>query len=230
MHGFEMLSRHKREFIALCCVDHLFPVKFAYLVDRVFQNFVQDLGDFHSKSDPIKRAKKSLKGQQVREIEAAMTGFKTGSLSHLFLPQTLQGGTPAKDAHPSTDGGAKCAGGGRGTKAESQGEEGAKEKTPPEEWWSTNPSPVAAWKTPEGKSFSEIFDHKKDSLKVNTESWPRFKPHNPHRRGRGKTFLCLQHQTKGKHMHTCKAAHVIPEKTPAAERKIMDDKFKKIYN
>jgi hypothetical protein len=230
VYGFEMLSRYKREFIALYRMDHLFPVKFAYLLDRVFQNFVQDLGDFHSKSDPIKKARKSLKGQQVREINAAMIGFKTGSLSHLFLPRTLQGGTPVKDTHPSTDGGAKGTGGGRKTKTELQAEEGAKEKTPPEEWWSTNPSPVAAWKTPEGKSFSEIFDHQKDSLKANTESWPKFKSHNPHRRGRGKTFLCLRYQTEGKCPHTCKAAHVIPEKIPAAERKIMDDRFKKIYN
>lgn len=80
--------------------------------------------------------------------------FKTGSLSHVSLSQTLQG-TPAKDAHPSTDGGAKGAGGGKKTGAESKGEEGAKGKTPPEDWMSTNPSPVAAWKIPDGKDFLE---------------------------------------------------------------------------
>jgi hypothetical protein len=197
VYGFEMLSKHKREFLALFHMDPLFPLKLPCLLDRAFQNFVQDLGDFHSKSNPIKRAKRSLKGQQVREINPAMRGFKTGSLSHLFLPRTLQeGGTPTKDAHPSTDGGAKGAGGGRKTRTEFQGEEGAKGKPPPEEWWSTNPSPLAAWKIPEGKDFLEFFDCKKDSLKPNTNSWPKLASHLPRLNGR-KAFLCLRHQTEG---------------------------------
>jgi hypothetical protein len=29
-------------------MDHLFPVKFAYLMDRVFQNFVDEMGDFYT--------------------------------------------------------------------------------------------------------------------------------------------------------------------------------------
>ena len=227
VYGFDMLSRHKREFLALLRMDPLFPVKFAYLLDRAFQNFVQDLGDFHSRSDPIRRAKRSLKGQQVREINAAMMGFKTGSLSHLFLPRTLQG-TPAKDAHPSTDGGAKGAGGGRKSRAESKAEEGAKGKTPPEEWMSTNPSPVAAWKIPEGKGFLDFFDYKKDELKPNTESWPKFPSHSPRQNGR-MTFLCLRYQTEGKCQHGCRKAHVIPENISATGRRTMDDRFKEIY-
>jgi hypothetical protein len=47
-HGFEMLSKYKREFLGLCHMDSLFPLKFAYLLDRAFQN-----GDFHSKENPI---------------------------------------------------------------------------------------------------------------------------------------------------------------------------------
>jgi hypothetical protein len=66
-------------------MDSLFPVKFAYLLDRAFQNFVQNLGNFHNHGDPIARAKKRLRGQQVRDIDAAMSGFKTGALSQLFL-------------------------------------------------------------------------------------------------------------------------------------------------
>jgi hypothetical protein len=214
-------SSGRRAYYRQGYMDPLFPVKFACLLGRAFQNFVQDLGDFHSKSDPIKRAKRSLKGQQVREIMR----FKTGSLSHVSLSQTLQG-TPAKDAHPSTDGGAKGAGGGKKTGAESKGEEGAKGKTPPEDWMSTNPSPVAAWKIPGGKDFLE-FLLQKDSLKPNTDSWLKFTSHTPRQNGR-KTFLCLRHQTEGKCQHTCPKAHVIPEKIPAAERKIMNDTFKDI--
>jgi hypothetical protein len=51
-HGLDMLSQNKQEFIGLVHMDSLFPVKFAYLLDRAFQNFVQNLGDFHNSRDP----------------------------------------------------------------------------------------------------------------------------------------------------------------------------------
>ena len=85
-HGLNMLSEHKREFLGLTSMDRLFPVKFAYPLDRAFQNFVLGLGDFHDRDDPILRAKRVHKGQKVRDIDAAMSGFKTGSLSQLFFP------------------------------------------------------------------------------------------------------------------------------------------------
>ena len=85
-HGFEMLSKHKREFFGLTQMDPLFPVKFACLLDRAFQNFIADLRDFHNEEDPILRAKRAHKRQQVQDTEAAMSGFKTGSSLQLFLP------------------------------------------------------------------------------------------------------------------------------------------------
>jgi hypothetical protein len=149
-HGFNMLQRCKREFLGLCEMDLLFPVKFACLLDRAFQNFVQDLGDFHNRSDPIRKAKKTLHGQQVRDTEAATSGFKTGSLLQLFLPRILRVDTSGKGAQPPTDG----AGGtvDKKPKGSTKGETAAKAKQPPEEWWSKNPSPVAA-----GKTYSDIF-------------------------------------------------------------------------
>jgi hypothetical protein len=49
-------------------MDPLFPVKFDYLLDRAFQNFVLDLGDFHNSENPILRARRALKRQQVQDI------------------------------------------------------------------------------------------------------------------------------------------------------------------
>ena len=56
-HGLRMMGKYKREFVSLTQADPLFPVKFAYLLDRAFQNFVQDLGDFHNREDPISKAR-----------------------------------------------------------------------------------------------------------------------------------------------------------------------------
>jgi hypothetical protein len=53
-HGFEMLGRCKKESLGLTGMDPLFPVKFAYLLDRAFQNFVLHLRDHHNSEDPRK--------------------------------------------------------------------------------------------------------------------------------------------------------------------------------
>jgi hypothetical protein len=45
-HGLKMLQDRKRIFHRLFSMDRLFPVKFAYLLDRVFQNFVDEIGNF----------------------------------------------------------------------------------------------------------------------------------------------------------------------------------------
>jgi hypothetical protein len=150
-HGFEMLGRHKKEFLGLTRMDPLFPVKFAYLLDRAFQNFVHDLGDFHNSENPILRARRALKGQQVQDVEAAMSEFKTGSLATLFLLRTLQTKPPSKGNHPSKDGGSSGAGGSK-QKGRSITEGADKKKFEPEDWWSKNPSPVAEWKIPAGKN------------------------------------------------------------------------------
>jgi hypothetical protein len=224
-HGLNLLSQFKREFIGLVDMDALFPVKFAYLLDRAFQNFVQNLGDYHNSRDPIARAKKRLRGQQVRDIDAAMSGFKTGALSQLFLPRTLKGETPAK-AHPSKDGGA--AGSGTKEKETPRGDDTSKGKQTAEAWWSKNPSPVAAWKIPEGKNFKDFFDWNVDALKPNTDNWPKFKGHHPRQQGRP-THLCLKYQVVGRCSNTCKKAHIVPENIPTDDRKLMDEKFTKIY-
>jgi hypothetical protein len=200
-------------------------VKFAYLLDRAFQNFVQNLGDYHNSRDPIARAKKRLRGQQVRDIDAAMSGFKTGALSQLFLPRTLKGETPAK-AHPSKDGGA--AGSGTKEKETPRGDDTSKGKQTAEAWWSKNPSPVAAWKIPEGKNFKDFFDWNVDALKPNSDNWPKFKAHHPRQQGRP-AHLCLKYQVVGRCSSSCKKAHIVPENITTDDRKLMDEKFTTIY-
>ena len=195
-HGLNMLSRHKREFLGLTQMDPLFPVKFAYLLDRAFQNFVLDLGDFHNKDDPILRARRHHKGQQVRDIEAAMSGFKTGSLSQLFPPRTLQTESQSKGDHPSKGGGSSGAGGTL-QKGALKSREAEKEKAVPEDWWTTNPNPIKKWMLPDGKAFNDFFDFTKEELKANTMGWPRVKSHDPKKKGR-KNYLCLKYQCVGR--------------------------------
>jgi hypothetical protein len=53
-HGLKMLQDRKWIFHHLLSMDRPFPVKFAYLLDRVFQNFVDKLGNFYNDEWPIR--------------------------------------------------------------------------------------------------------------------------------------------------------------------------------
>jgi hypothetical protein len=147
-------------------------------------------------------------GQQVRDIEAAMSGFKTGSLSQLFLPRMLRAETPGRGAHPSKDGGASGTDGAK-QKVSSKDEGGTKEKLESPDWWSKNPNPVTEWRIPDGKAYADFFDFKSETLKSNTLGWPRIKSHHPRMKG-GKTFLCLKYQCIGSCVAKCGNSHVDP--------------------
>jgi hypothetical protein len=94
-------------------------------------------------------------------------------------------------------------------------------------WWTTNPSPLAAWKLPEGMSFNNFFDYKNEAMKANTNKFPRVKMHRPLDSTK-KNFLCLKHQVVGSCKVHCRQAHIVPGDIPDAEQKIMDDAFKEI--
>jgi hypothetical protein len=228
-HGLNMLSKHKREFLGLTSMDPLFQVKFAYLLDRAFQNFVLGLGDFHDRDCcPMLRARRIHKGQQVRDIDAAMSGFKTGSLSQPFLPRTLQSETSSKGDHPSKGGGSSKTGG-RRQRGTPKGEKTNAEEFVPEDWWSKNPNPVAEWQTPNGKAYTNFFNYNKASLKDNTLGWPRITSHDPRKKGK-QTYLCMKHQCVGSCSNKCRNTHVDPEKLSAANRKTIDDRMKVILS
>jgi hypothetical protein len=67
-----------------------------YWTARVFQNFVDKLGNFYNNDRPIRRARCSLRQYQVNAIENAMTGYNTSCAPHLFLPSSLQGEAASK--------------------------------------------------------------------------------------------------------------------------------------
>jgi hypothetical protein len=96
-HRLKMLQDWKRIFHHLFSMDRLFPVKFAYLLDRVFQNFVEnELRNFYSNEKPIRRARRSLRCYQVNAIKNSMTGYDTSCAPRLFLPSLLQGKAASK--------------------------------------------------------------------------------------------------------------------------------------
>ena len=154
-----------------------------------------------------------------------MSGFKTGSLSQLFLPRILQTDPASKGDHPSKDGGPSKAGGPK-QKEPPKNEGAGKEKVVPEEWWSKNPSPVAGWKIPDGKAYSDFFDFNNEALKANSMGWPKLRSHDP--RKKGKRYLCIKYQCRGNCANSCSLAHADPEKIDEATKRLIDERMKVI--
>jgi hypothetical protein len=134
-HGLNMLQRNKRVFLGLLGMDPLFPVRFAYLLDLVLQNFVEKLGDFFEDERPIRRAC-LLRGSQVKANERSMTGYKTGSISMLFLPSSLKGVAVIEGSNrESTEQG-------RSQKSKKRDSSSQDQETP-KPWWTKNPNIVS---------------------------------------------------------------------------------------
>ena len=102
-HGLRMIQKFRRLFKNFLPIDSLFAIKFAYLLGRVFQNFVDELGKFYQDERPISRARRTLKGSQKEAIKRAMIGYEVSTIPRLFLPNSLQHGEEADD-WPHTDG------------------------------------------------------------------------------------------------------------------------------
>jgi hypothetical protein len=60
IHGLDMINSGRQVFKHFLSDNPLFAVKFAYLLDRVFPNFVDRLGDCCSEKRPIKKVRKTL--------------------------------------------------------------------------------------------------------------------------------------------------------------------------
>ena len=140
-YGLRILQNEGRQLLNWASQDKLLPVKFAYLLDKTFQNFVSELSDFIGADNPIQSARRYGLGDFMRDgINIALGGYKYGSIPNLVLPSSLA-------QSPSAD------------KTEDKKPKASSDKTSPDPgaspgWWSTNPGVVKEWKVPSGKNYS----------------------------------------------------------------------------
>jgi hypothetical protein len=221
-HGLQMLQQNRRLFKNFLQDDALFAVKFAYLLDRVFQNFVNRLGDFYKDREPIRKARRALEASQTRGIERALVGYEVSNAPRLFLPNSLRKtfSDPPDDKHQEKGGG----GGGGGHPGKS--EEPPKEKAPNPKFWTKNQNPVSAWRLPAGKTFPDYFSSQTAEKKANTVDWPKV-PHHKH--PKKLKFLCVKYQSTGSCSASCFMSHIDPQNIEGDVRKTIDDRFKLIF-
>jgi hypothetical protein len=215
-----MIQKGRRLFKNFLSDDPLlFAVKFAYLLDRVFQNFVDRLGDFYKDRKPIRRARSLLEHSQKKAIERAMIGYEVSAPPRLFLPNSLRTeARGSKHRQEPTDGGGRN----KRTKAAVKNNE----SLPAPAWWTKNPNVVQAWKLPEGKTYPDYFDTRVPEKKANTTDWPKLPHHKNSSKLKG---LCLKYQSKGSCSAICYMSHVDPDKMDREIRKTIDDWFKQVY-
>jgi hypothetical protein len=219
LHGLNMIQKGRRLFKNFLSEDPLFAVKFAYLLDRVFQNFVDKLGDFYKDRRPIRRARHLLENSQKKAIERAMIGYEVSAPPRLFLPNSLRVEVRGdKHRQDPAEGGAKAK---RGKAAAETAD-----NSPAPAWWTKNPNTVQAWRLPEGKTYPDYFDTRVPEKKVNTTEWPKLPHHKNPTKVKG---LCLKYQSKGFCSAACYMSHVDPGKMDSETRKAIDDRFKQVY-
>ena len=181
--------------------------KHLHFLDVVFHTFCNDLAEHHLDRQPIRRARRKLRGTMRRAIQRKFDDVKCGTPPVLPLPQALQSqDSPEKD--------------GKETKTETPSEPG---ETP--QWHETNPGKVKAWALPEGKTV-KIFHGSTDEGRANLSHFPKVTHHKTKKQAR----ICVRCQVLGKCQPSCPSTHVRPEKMSVRTRKAMDEAFQKAHS
>jgi hypothetical protein len=214
-YGLRLVQKNRKLFKNFLHSDRTFAVKFSYLLDRVFQNFLGKLGDYHGDEEPVRAARSSLRDFQTRAIDRAMIGFDVSSVPNLYLPSSLRGEVE-EEPLPETP----------RVHKEKGGRAGDEKPKPPAAWWTTNPNVVAEWGIPAGKAYADFFDTRSPEKKANTQGWPQLPHHKTRNKKKG---LCLKYQIRGECSARCFLSHVDPAKIDRETKKTIGDKLRAIY-
>jgi hypothetical protein len=206
-YGLQFIAENRQIFQLAISSKPNFCVKFAFVLDGVFQGFLNQLGQFHGRTNAISKAGKILRGFQTTAIKQTMAGFSYGSIPDLIMPADL------------------------GEKAGNTGNDrkdkpAAKVEAAQPDWWAVNPSPESGWAIPGGKAFTDIFNSRDPALKKNLSGWPELKHHA---QGKKKP-LCMKYQALGRCLPGCAMAHLPPGQMPAGARAAAAKRFAEIYS
>jgi hypothetical protein len=191
--------------------DKMFVARFLHFLDVVFNNFCNDLAEYHTRSSPIDSARRKLRGRMKDDIDRVMRDIPHGITPNLPLPSILEREgrlEPDKDDSPAP------------SKHKPQGEEDKKLPA----WWSKNPEVVAAWESPDhDKDMKNLFTSFSPNGKDDIKRFPHVRHHNP--TVGGKKPLCIKYQCRGKCWVGCPQAHVQPASMTEDVRAKVADAF-----
>lgn len=213
-YGLKLLTSKSTQMLKLFDLDRLFPTKFAYVLDKAFQNFASHLSEWANYRNPIAEARREGEARNMMKtgIDKALGAYDHGAAPNLVLPAALAGEQQkyADDEDPTPVDDRKPPG-------------NPQSGDPP--WWTTNPSPVKEWCLPVGKSYKDFFNPSDAKQKANTAGWPSFPHHSePKRRA-----LCVRYQSTGKCRPLCRLAHVKPSSIEKPKHDDITSRLTEIY-
>ena len=214
LRGLDLIGKHRLQMYEELAKDNMFMARFLHFLDMVFNNFCDDLAEYHTRRVPIESARRQLRGRMKDDIDRVMRDIHHGITPNLPLPSMLSRNAEERN-EPS----------GERTKAK-QSPAGDEDKKPPD-WWIKNPEVVSAWALPDDKSMKDLFTSFSPQGKENIKLFPQLPHHNP--AVSGKKSLCIKYQCKGKCRAGCPQAHLKPAVMAADVKAQIASAFKKAY-
>jgi hypothetical protein len=214
LRGLDIIGKHRLQMYEELAKDNMFMARFLHFLDMVFNNFCDDLAEYHTRRIPIESARRQLRGRMKDDIDRVMRDIHHGITPNLPLPSTLSGDGEER-SEPS--------GATPKTKSLPVGDEDKKAPA----WWIKNPEVVSAWALPDDKSMKELFTNYSPQGKENIKLFPKVPHHNP--AVSGKKSLCIKYQCKGKCRAGCPQAHVKPAVMAADVKAQIASAFEKAY-
>jgi hypothetical protein len=215
LRGLDIIAKHRLQMYEELAKDKMFMARFLHFLDVVFNNFCNDLAEYHTRSSPIESARRRLRGRMKDDIDRVMRDIHHGITPNLPLPSILEGKTESPPAAEEAT---------TPSKRRPQGED--EDKKPPA-WWSKNPEMVEAWIIPDNKDMKDLFTSFSPQGKENIKRFPHVRHHNP--AISGKKPLCIKYQCKGKCRVGCPQAHVKPTSMTEEVRTKVTEVFRKAY-
>jgi hypothetical protein len=87
--GLRLLQEDWQAFETVQAKDNRFSIKAAYLLDRVFQSFVNQLARYRSSTSPIRSTKRRLKNLQEDDVNEALRQIRFGIAPAIHLPTSV---------------------------------------------------------------------------------------------------------------------------------------------
>jgi len=214
LRGLDIIGKHRLQMYEELAKDSMFMARFLHFLDMVFNNFCDDLAEYHTRRVPIESARRQLRGRMKDDIDRVMRDIHHGITPNLPLPSMLSGDAEERNK-PS-----------EATPKMKQSPAGHEDKKTPD-WWIKNPEVISTWALPDDKSMKDLFTSFTPQGKENIKLFPQVPHHNP--TVSGKKSLCIKYQCRGKCRAGCPQAHLKPAVMAADVKAQIANAFKKAY-
>jgi hypothetical protein len=194
--GLRLLRDDRQDFETVQAKATASASKVAYLLNRVFQSFVNQLARYRSSPSPIPSAKRRLKNLQEDDVKEALRQIRFGIAPAIHLPASISDPSSNYSRHDD-----------HRTQSSSQNDNRSDERKKnaaspserPAQKPESNANLLGEWKVPRGKIYGDFFNAIK--FPENTKGWPKFSHHNTDKPRQA--ALCMRFQCDGKCNSEC---------------------------